>query len=193
MAGHHEQFATIMVHTMPIPQFVSELRSLVGDRPLWLACAGAVVLDDHERVLLMRRADTGRWATPGGIIEPGEQPAHAAVRECYEETGVIVTPDALTSVSVSGQVTCPNGDQVQYLELSFRCQMVGGTARVNDDESLDVGWHRPDALPQLDEGIDNRIIAALRGDGACQFGFSGQTEATGLARGTAGRDPGNLG
>ena len=30
---------------------------------------------------------------PGGIIEPGEQPADAAVRECFKETGVIAVPE----------------------------------------------------------------------------------------------------
>ena len=35
----------------------------------------AVVFDDEGRVLLGRRADTGKWSVIGGIPEPGEQPA----------------------------------------------------------------------------------------------------------------------
>jgi 8-oxo-dGTP pyrophosphatase MutT (NUDIX family) len=69
---------------MAIPPFIAELRSLVGTRPLWLSAAVAVVLDEEDRILLARRADTGAWALIGGIVDPGEQPADTAVRECYE-------------------------------------------------------------------------------------------------------------
>jgi 8-oxo-dGTP pyrophosphatase MutT (NUDIX family) len=169
-----------MVATMPTPPFVAELRSLVGHRPLWLSTAAAVVLDGEGHVLLGRRSDTGRWALPGGIIDPAEQPADAAVRECFEETGVMVVPEALTSVSVSQPTTYANGDQVQYLELTFRCRAVGGEARVNDEESLEVRWHSPDALPELDDGVLSLLTQALKSDGGAAYVFSGLSQVLGL-------------
>ena len=48
----------------------------------------AVVVHDDGRLLLGRRSDNGLWAVVSGILEPGEQPAHAAVREVLEEGGV---------------------------------------------------------------------------------------------------------
>ena len=57
-----------------------------------------------------------------------------------DETGVVAIPEALTSVTVSQPITYANGDQVQYLELTFRCRAVGGEAHVNDEESLEVRW-----------------------------------------------------
>jgi 8-oxo-dGTP pyrophosphatase MutT (NUDIX family) len=169
---------------MPTPSFVSELRSLVGHKPLWLSVAIAVVLDDERHVLLGRRADTGSWALPGGIIDPGEQPADAAVRECFEETGVLAVPETLTSVSVSQPVTYPNGDQVQYLELTFRCRAVGGEAHVNDEESLEVRWHALNALPDLDEHDHclNLLTQAVNSDGNAAYGFSGVAEVRDAAR-----------
>jgi 8-oxo-dGTP pyrophosphatase MutT (NUDIX family) len=163
---------------MPTPPFITELRSLIGHRPLWLSCAAAVVLDDDGRVLLERRADTGRWALPGGIIDPGEQPADAAVRECFEETGVVAVPEALISVTVSPPVTYANGDHTQYLELTFRCRAVGGRACVNDAESLEVCWYALDGLPELDERNLSWITQALGGDGTA-YAFSGLTEVLG--------------
>ena len=43
------------------------------------------------RILLVRRADTGTWAIPGGTLEWGEQLRESAVREVAEECGATVT------------------------------------------------------------------------------------------------------
>lgn len=167
---------------MPTPRFVTELRALVGQHPLWLSVAIAVVLDGEGQVLLHRRADTGVWALPGGIIDPAEEPADAAVRECFEETGVVVMPEVLTSASVSPPVTYANGDQVQYLEVAFRCRPVGGMARVNDEESLEVGWHPLATLPELDTGGRSlRLLNhARKSTGSAAYNFSGLSEMLGL-------------
>jgi 8-oxo-dGTP diphosphatase len=42
------------------------------------------------RVLLIRRADTGQWALPGGTLEWGETLKSTAVREVHEEAGATV-------------------------------------------------------------------------------------------------------
>jgi 8-oxo-dGTP pyrophosphatase MutT (NUDIX family) len=157
---------------MPTPQFVLDLRQKVGQEPLWLATAMGAVLDGQGRVLLGRRADNGMWTLPGGIIDPGEQPADAAVREVFEETGVTAVPEALTWVGVSPPIRYLNGDQVQYLEFCFRCRPVGGDARVNDDECSEVGWFAPDALPDLGPRSREIIAAAARAT-AADFTFSG--------------------
>lgn len=155
---------------MPIPDFVRDLRAVLGPRPLWMSGVTAVVLDETGRVLLGRRSDTGRWALITGIIDPGEQPADTAVRECLEETGVQVVPERLTGVTVSDPIVHANGDRAQYLELTFLCRAVGGEARVNDDESLEVGWFDRDALPEdLGASALHRLRHALSGEAAAHF------------------------
>jgi hypothetical protein len=52
--------------------YVSELRNLVGHRPLLLAAAGVVVVDDLGRWLLQWRVDDGLWGLIGGALELGE-------------------------------------------------------------------------------------------------------------------------
>jgi 8-oxo-dGTP diphosphatase len=52
---------------------------------------GAVVLDGHHQVLLVRRGRpprVGAWTLPGGHVEPGETLQEAIVREVHEETGI---------------------------------------------------------------------------------------------------------
>jgi 8-oxo-dGTP pyrophosphatase MutT (NUDIX family) len=53
--------------------------------------AMTALVDDQQRVLLMWRhrfvQDKWGWELPGGLIDEGEEPVEAAVRELEEETG----------------------------------------------------------------------------------------------------------
>ncbi|MFC9647076.1 MULTISPECIES: NUDIX domain-containing protein [unclassified Streptomyces] len=146
---------------MATPDFIREIRATAGHQLLLLPGVSAIVFDDEGRVLLGRRVDTGRWSIVGGIPEPGEQPAVTAVREVYEETAVRCVAERVVLVQALKPVTYPNGDQCQYMDITIRCRAVGGEARVNDDESLDVGWFAVDALPALEEFALFRIKQAL--------------------------------
>ncbi|MFC3571964.1 NUDIX domain-containing protein [Streptomyces yaanensis] len=146
---------------MATPEFIRTIRASAGRQLLWLPGVAAIVFDDDGRVLLARRADTRAWSVIGGIPEPGEQPAACAVREVYEETAVRCVPERVVLVQALDPVTYPNGDMCQYMDITFRCRAVGGEARVNDDESLEVGWFSVDALPELNEFGLLRIKQAL--------------------------------
>ena len=135
---------------MPTPEFILTLREKIGHDPLWLPGVKAVVLraEDSE-VLLVRRADNGRWTVPAGILEPGEEPADTAVREVQEETAVDAVPRRLAGVGTTAEAVYPNGDRAQYLDVVMVLDAVGGDARVNDDENLEVGWFAVDSMPEL--------------------------------------------
>ena len=131
---------------MATPDFILELRTKIGTGPLWLPGV-KVVLFHEDSVLLVRRADNGRWTLPAGILEPGEEPAIAAVREVFEETGVHCKVTRLVGVATTDPALYPNGDRAQYLDVIMEAGYLGGEARVNDDENLEVGWFGLDALP----------------------------------------------
>lgn len=147
---------------MTTPDFIRTLRAKAGNQLLLLPGVTAVVVDDRGRVLLGRRSDTGRWSVVGGIAEPGEQPADTAVREVYEETAVRCVPERVVLVQMLAPVTYPNGDVCQFQDITFRCRAVGGEARANDHESLEVAWFEVDALPPLEAFALDRIHRALR-------------------------------
>ncbi|HEY5836160.1 NUDIX hydrolase [Streptomyces sp.] len=149
---------------MATPEFILNIREKAGHTLLFLPGVVTVVFDDRERVLLNQRVDTGRWALISGIPEPGEQPAEAAVREIEEETGVRAVVERVLSVFTNEPVVYGNGDRAQYLDIVLRCRAVGGRARVNDDESLDVRWFALDELPELGPIARGRIELALRDD-----------------------------
>jgi 8-oxo-dGTP pyrophosphatase MutT (NUDIX family) len=54
--------------------------------------AGMLLFDDHDRVLLVDPTYKPGWEFPGGIVEAGEPPARAAVREVSEELGLSLPP-----------------------------------------------------------------------------------------------------
>ncbi len=145
---------------MPVPDFVLALRRKIGTDPLWLSGVTAVVLRGRE-VLLVHRADTREWTPVTGIIDPGEQPADAAVREVGEEAGVVAVATRLALVHVSDPVVYANGDRAQYLDLVFRLGWHAGEPYPADGENTAAAWFDVDRLPEMAPGMRLRIEAAL--------------------------------
>ncbi|MFG1792790.1 NUDIX domain-containing protein [Nocardia sp. NPDC049149] len=153
---------------MATPDFIHTIRATAGRQLLWLPGVSALVFDDADRLLLGRRADTGNWAIIAGMPEPGEQPAACAVREVYEETAVRCVAERIVLVRAMPPHTYPNGDICQFMDIAFRCRAIGGTAAVNDDESLEVAWFDLADLPHLPEHDLLRIRLACA-DGPAWF------------------------
>jgi predicted RNase H-like nuclease/ADP-ribose pyrophosphatase YjhB (NUDIX family) len=152
----------------PVPDFVVAIREKIGHDPLWLPGVTAVVRRG-DQVLLVKRADNGRWTPVTGIAEPGEEPAVTAAREAMEETGVRIRVDRLAMTSVHPEVTHDNGDRAAYLDLTFACTWLEGEAHVADDESSDVRWWPLDSLPSMSELMRSRIEAATSDEREARF------------------------
>ena len=68
---------------MPIPDFFKSLRSKIGTELLQLPVVSTFAYDNQGQLLLIQEKGSGLWGAPGGIIEPLELPADAAVRETW--------------------------------------------------------------------------------------------------------------
>jgi ADP-ribose pyrophosphatase YjhB (NUDIX family) len=159
---------------VPTPPFILDVRRSYGSGPLLLAGVCAVLVRDdlepgRQHVLLARRSDTGVWALPAGIVEPGEQPAVTIVREVLEETCVVARAERLAWLVADPEMTYPNGDRCQYLTSVFRCSYVSGEAQVGDEESLEVRWFATDALPELSARQRERLAHGLADQERCAF------------------------
>ncbi|GAA2848099.1 NUDIX hydrolase [Microbacterium arabinogalactanolyticum] len=153
---------------MATPDFVLALREHIGHAPLPLVGTTAVVFRD-EKVLLGKRADNGAWQCIAGIVEPGEEPADAAARECLEEAGVVVSVDRLALVHQLPRITYANGDQVDYTDIVFRCTWVSGDPHPADGELIEVGFYDLAAMGEVDDAHVRRIALAMAEDDPAHF------------------------
>ena len=62
--------------------------------------SGILPVRSDGRMLLLQRPRTGTWEPPAGRLAPGEGFASCAVREVYEETGLLVGPQRLLATWV---------------------------------------------------------------------------------------------
>ena len=84
-------------------------------RPAHRRVSRVVLLDENDRFLLLLTASPRlqtpvvRWLTPGGGVEDHETHAEAAVRELFEETGLLVDSVGDSIWSVEGQSVFNDG------------------------------------------------------------------------------------
>ncbi len=111
-------------------------------------------------VLLIQRANdpfAGRWALPGGFLEPRELLEHCARRELREETGLEV--DALEQL---GAYDTPGRDPRGWIISAVYIARVGEELPVaGADDAADARWFGLRELPQLAFDHD-RVLADVR-------------------------------
>jgi 8-oxo-dGTP pyrophosphatase MutT (NUDIX family) len=147
---------------MATPQYIRAIRQKIGHDLLMVCGVSALIFDSAGRILLHRRSDNGKWCPIGGMVEPGEEPADAVVREAREETGLEVLPERLVGVYELRPFSYPNGDQVCGVLIAFACRVVGGRLGAQDDETLELRYFAPDQIPDdLRADQRQRMIDAL--------------------------------
>lgn len=129
--------------------YITELRSMVGRRPLVLPGAAVIILDPSGHLLLLERADTGGWGLPGGFMDPGESLEETARREVREETGLDVTDLTLINV-FSGQdqfYRYPNGDQVFNVTVVYEAKAQVRSLQLDPSEVRTAKFFPIDQVP----------------------------------------------
>lgn len=113
-------------------------------------------------MLGVRRTDDGSWTPVTGIVDPGEEPARAAVREVAEEAGIACTAVRLIDVRALPEITYANGDRAQYLDLCFLCE-ADGTQQPHpaDGENTDARWFPVEQPPPMNARFAAQLALAL--------------------------------
>ena len=146
---------------MPISSYLKSVREKVGHDLLTMTAVAIAVFDAEGRLLLGRDAEMDRWTLPGGGIDPNELPADAAVRECYEETGLLVRLDGLIGIFGGSEFLThyPNGDVTYYTTAAFRGAIVGGAHQPVDGEFAELRYYSQSECERLHMSPPSRIIS----------------------------------
>ena len=98
-------------------------------------------VDAEGRLVLIRRGiepGRGAWAQPGGFLEVDETVSEAAIRETYEETGLIVEPGEI--VGLYSRL------EAAVVVIAFEARVLGGQFRINP-EATEIEAFAPAAIP----------------------------------------------
>ncbi len=118
---------------------------------LAVGCSAAIFDETHEHILLIRRADNGCWAVPGGYMEPGENLAEACEREVLEETGLVVTAGRLIGVYTDPNLlfTYADGNAWQLVIMHFMAEVQAGVMSPGE-EAVNVGYFSVEEVMELE-------------------------------------------
>ncbi|MBP9703031.1 NUDIX hydrolase [Candidatus Woesebacteria bacterium] len=117
---------------------------------------GVLVFNPEGKVLLVKKPDgvgpyPGTLLTPGGGVETDESIDTAAIRELYEETGVVVSN--LTRIYFDDDFTGNwKGVEKHFIMLLYTAQYVSGDLKPTsgDDDNLEIiSWYSPDEVEKL--------------------------------------------
>ncbi|MCC5892820.1 NUDIX hydrolase [Exiguobacterium sp.] len=128
--------------------YLSDLRKMVGSRPLISVGATILVTNEKHELLFQHRSDTFDWGFPGGSMELDETLEDVAARELNEETGLTTQQFELIGVCSGPRYyfKYPNGDETHGVIHLFHAKHVSGTMEMNDGESLDLRFFAQDSL-----------------------------------------------
>jgi 8-oxo-dGTP pyrophosphatase MutT (NUDIX family) len=89
--------------------------------------SSAVIIleDDQARVLIVKANYKKHWTFPGGIIDLGETPKQAALREIKEEVGLIIDPASLSFK----WVTARHSTSIDTYQFIFKAPLPSGAEK----------------------------------------------------------------
>ncbi len=129
--------------------YLLHLRQFIGHAPILMVGAAILVVDNEDRLLLLKRSDSNCWGLPGGAMEPGEAVESAAKRETREEAGLEVGEMSLFGVFSGPELyyKYPNGDEVYNVTIVYLSRDWRGEVALNE-EHTQWDWFAVDEIPE---------------------------------------------
>ena len=140
--------------------YIMDLRKIVGHLTLIQVAASVIIENDKGQILLGRRTDNHKWGYAGGSIEIDEKVEDCALRELYEETGLVGEELEFFMISSGKEVhyIYPNGDEVSNVEIIYTCNKYHGELKPQLEEISELRFFDIDKLP---EDISDPLVPVL--------------------------------
>lgn len=147
-----------------MPDYISRLRDRIGNMKIVVPGVRALLFDESDRLLLLKRGDFLNWALPAGVVDVGDSALDALKREVEEETGLNVRRAEAFGLYSDPRysVTYPNGDEVQTFTVAFLVREWSGELAVDGAEAIDARFFALDRLPEPLYPIHVDTLADLR-------------------------------
>jgi len=136
----------------------SSCGQVVYENPI--PATAAVVLDDKNRILLVKRGVEpcrGGWSLPGGFAEIDETIEEAALRELAEETGI-----KGKIVRLIGVYSQPSPQYKNVLLVGYLVKALSSNLSPSDD-AVELRFFDKDSLPEVCFEGHRRFIEATLG------------------------------
>jgi 8-oxo-dGTP pyrophosphatase MutT (NUDIX family) len=132
--------------------------------------SGALFVDERGQVLVVEPTYKPGWEIPGGVIEEGETPSAACIREVAEELGLDVHLGRLLVIDWAPH---PSGERMLFVfDGGLLADATIERIRLQDDELASYRFVPPDEIGAwLPPRLDRRIAAAIaaRADGTIHY------------------------
>ena len=150
-AGSLRRLALRTFRALPRPLRILAVRIIAPNHTVGALC---FLERDDGRVLLLRQWHRDGWTLPGGLLNRGEDPARAVVREVREETGLGVEVEMPFATLVA-----PGSRRVDVL---FHVPVPGEVAVRVDGEAVSADWLLPQDAGEVDEPTAASFAAFAR-------------------------------
>lgn len=124
------------------------------------------VFDANNRVLLIRRAKDparGKWAPPGGFLDPGETLEEAVSREAFEETGL--APHGIRYLCAFPNNYVYRGMSQPVCDVFFTARADTSAVELEREEVDDFRWCPPEEIAPEELAFDSMrraLVVLLR-------------------------------
>jgi ADP-ribose pyrophosphatase YjhB (NUDIX family) len=146
-----KRFCPFCGHRLPLPPATGianpacrRCNTPVYENPVPATCL--VVVDDREQLLLVKRKvapKQGLWCLPGGYMALAESPEQAALRELFEETGLVGQIELLMGITSVFSETDHTIVMIGYLVKTFHGRLSPG------DDAAETAFFARDCLPAI--------------------------------------------
>ena len=147
------------IEKQAIRQFVMKhMPRIIDEKIQRFLCVTVFVINQDQKLLMIKHKKLGKWCPPGGKVDNNETPDEAAVRECFEETGVRIKLIGANNLHFKGELITPIGSQCnvinkgerEHVDLSYLATPLDNNLKISEREASDIDWFSFEEVKKLD-------------------------------------------